>query len=319
MEVVKGLKKEWKHPIATNLARQYNYEKDLVEIIETISEDLLNQLRAESPKIFPTNLVYVPVEQIISSLQIDFVKTSGDDFAGQVQNQGSNLQISASYSSKTNYFRRRFSIAHELGHIILRKLVSPLTNNEVIDAYKFHYEEEALCNLFAASLLTPKQSIIQYLQNSDEITSSIVDRIAGDFRVNRESVLRRIAQLTNSILLLWKKTNNPLTKGSPRAERVIRIYPNSSQLSSFYIPLYCTLNDSRFSPNLIQESLSEGISKSGIIRISQLGSLPEGHYKIHNILFKKSSKNLPAIREENKNPYDMATLIELKDLADVRF
>jgi Zn-dependent peptidase ImmA (M78 family) len=247
MEVVKSLRKEWQHPIATNLARQYNYEKDLVEIIETISEDLLNQLKAQSPRIFPANLVYIPVEQIVSSLQIDFVKTSSDDFAGQAQNHGSYLQISASYSSKTNYFRRRFSIAHELGHIILRKLVSPLTNNEVIDAYKFHYEEEALCNLFAASLLTPRQSIINYLQKSNEINSTLVDQIAGDFRVNRESVLRRIAQLTNSILLLWKKASNPLTKGSPKTERVIKIYPNSSQLSSFYIPLYCTLNDSRFS------------------------------------------------------------------------
>jgi hypothetical protein len=70
---------------------------------------------------------------------------------------------------------------------------------------------------------------------------------------------------------------------------------------------------------VIQESLSERVSKSGTIKISQLGSLPEGYYKIHNILFKKSSKNLPDIGEENKNPYDMATLIELKDLADVKF
>jgi hypothetical protein len=318
MEVVKEIKKEWQHPIATNLVRQYNYEKNLVEIIETISEDLLKQLKSERPKIFPKNLVYVPVEQIVSTLQIEFIETFSDDFAGQARLHGANLQISASYSSKTNYFRRRFSIAHELGHIILRKLVSPLTNNEIIEAHKFHYEEETLCNLFAASLLTPKQSILQYLQKANEITPNLVDRIAGDFRVNRESVLRRIAQLTNSILLLWKKTNNPLTKESLEVERVIRIYPNFSQLSSFYIPLYCTPSDSRFSPNIIQQSLSERVSKSGRIRISQLGSLPEGYYKIHNILFNKSGKNLPQIREENKNPYDMATLIELKGSASIR-
>ena len=250
MEVVKESKKEWQHPIATNLARQYNYEKDLVEIIETISEDLLFQLKATRPKIFPKNLVYIPIEQIVSILDIEFVETFNNEFAGQAQFHGSNLQISASFLSKTNYFRRRFSIAHELGHIILRKLVSPLTNSEIIAANKFHYEEEALCNLFAASLLTPKQLILQYLQEADKITPNLVDQIAGDFRVNRESVLRRIAQLTNSILLLWKKTNNPLTKGSPKVERVIRIYPNFSQLSLFYIPLYCYPSDSRFSPNI---------------------------------------------------------------------
>lgn len=315
MEALKGFRKEWQHPIATSLARQYNYEKDLVEIIETISEDLLNQLKAERPKIFPRNLVYIPVEQIVSTLHINFIETLNNEFAGEAQLHGSNLQISASYSSKTNYFRRRFSIAHELGHIILRNLVSPFTDKEVIDAYKFHYEEEALCNLYAASLLMPKQSILLYLRKADEITLTLVDRIAGDFRVNRESVLRRIAHLTNSILLLWKKTNNPLTKGSLKVERVTRIYPNFAQLSPFYVPLYCTPSDSRFSPNIVQDSLSRRVSKSGRIKISQLGSLPEGYYKIHNIHFGKSSKNLPKIEDENQ--YKMATLIELKDLANV--
>ena len=61
------------------------------------------------------------------------------------------------------------------------------------------------------------------------------------------------------------------------------------------------------------------MSKSGKIKISQFGSLPEGYYKIHNVFFNKRSKNLPKIGEENKNPYDMATLIELKDLIDARF
>ena len=43
--------------------------------------------------------------------------------------------------------RQRFTIAHELGHLIL------ITNNNDLD-------EEKLCNRFASSLLMPKEAII---------------------------------------------------------------------------------------------------------------------------------------------------------------
>jgi Zn-dependent peptidase ImmA (M78 family) len=317
MEVIsQEILNDWKHPIAANLLRQYDYKKNLVEIIENEASKLLLLLKTERPDIFDKQYNFIPIEKIVFALDINFLQIHDDNFDGLAEKRGESFQISVSLS-KANYFRRRFSAAHELAHIILRQMVSPLTDREVLDASKFHYEEEALCNLFASSLLMPRESLILYLRAADKITVQLVDDIAGNFRVNRISVLRRIALLTNSILLLWKKTTNPLAKESSSVERLIRVYPSSPQLP-YYIPLYCTPRDSRFSPNIIKESLLEGVSKSGKVKIAEFGSLPSAYYKTHNLFFKKRSKNLPYM-EENNNPYDMATLIELQNSAATEF
>ena len=301
---------DWQNPIATNLLQKYDYEKDILEIIELESENLLANLSIETSSLFEGG-IFTPVEGILSYLyNAKTFNSKQTAFAGTIKNTPDHLEIT---TSGQHYFRRRFSLAHELGHLVLRQLVSPLTFQEMRQEQFFHQEEETLCNLFASSILIPRNQVNNYLIKGDSITTQLVNRIAKDFRVNREVVLRRIACLTNSILLLWNDVSNPRTKESKKTERIIRVFPNSSLLSDYYIPLFCTAGKSRFSPNIILESFLKGDSISGYVKVENLGSLPNGKYKIHNLFFQRWSNTLLLNRivEQPKNFYNMATLIEL--------
>jgi Zn-dependent peptidase ImmA (M78 family) len=305
----------WQNPIATNLLQKYDYEKDILEIIELESENLLANLSIETSSLFKGGF-FTPVEDILSYLyNAKTFNSKQTAFAGTIKNTPNHLEINIS-SSGQHYFRRRFSLAHELGHLVLRQLVSPLTFQEMKQEQFFHQEEETLCNLFASSILMPRNQVSQYLEKDVLITPYLVNKIAKDFKVNREVVLRRIACLTNSILLLWNETFNPRTKDSKKTERIIKVFPNSSVLSDYYIPLFCTADKSRFTPNIILESFIKGDSISGYVKVENLGSLPNGNYKIHNLFFQKWSNTLliNSIVDQPKNFYNMATLIELRSI-----
>lgn len=298
----------WQNPIATNLLQKYNYEKRIAEIIDLESENLLNSLDLKEPR-SSSGGNSIPIEQILDNLyQARTSFSKGSVFLGTVKTSPDHVEISVSPSG--HYFRRRFSLAHELGHLVLRQLASPLTFKELELEQFFHKEEELLCNLFASSILLPRNRIDAYLKESSSITSALVDKISNDFKVNREVVLRRIASLQNCILLFWDDISNPLNTESKKTSRIARVVSNSAD---HYIPLFCTSGKSRFTPNLVLESFNKQKSLTGYTRIRNLGSLPDKKYKVHNLFFPQKAVSIP-FSDFDGIPtgfYPMATLIEL--------
>ena len=95
------------------------------------------------------------------------------------------------------------------------------------------------------------------------------------------------------------------------------VYPTLSQLSDHYIPLYCTPNDLRFTPNIVWESYLKGISTHGTVEVRNLGSLPSKPYRLHNVFFQHWADNLisDGLVERQKRFFNMATFIEVNKIS----
>jgi Zn-dependent peptidase ImmA (M78 family) len=305
---------KWQHPIPNSLLCNYGGEIGILDILNIETEALLNNIRKNDPKIFAQGEVFTPIEKIAHALNVGLTKCGHSKALGTSKVEGSKVLVAINTQNQ-HYFRQRFTIAHELGHICLSQLAGPLTYDEIARTEKSNYEEEFLCDLFASALLMPSSAIEQYLRSEADVTWGTIIRIAKDFKVSKSAALRRLAWVKKSLLLFWSEIENPLTKGSEKTERVTLAYPNISQLSKYYIPLYCTPSDERFKPNLIVDSLEREVSVSGRVLIKNLGSLPEANYDIHNIFYKRWSKNryYPEQFNSRKRLYDMFTFIELKD------
>lgn len=85
--------------------------------------------------------------------------------------------------------RRRFSLAHELAHILIQP---DLTGAERLDKEKSEERRlESLCNQVAASLLMPASAVRTRLKTSGRSPRSVV-KLAKQFNVSKEAMARRI-------------------------------------------------------------------------------------------------------------------------------
>jgi hypothetical protein len=84
--------------------------------------------------------------------------------------------------------REKFTIAHELGHFVLRsELSSVLSPNEFLE---FDPEEEALCDMFAAELLMPSPVICAEFK-ARGLSPTALRHVAREFDVSLQSVVVR--------------------------------------------------------------------------------------------------------------------------------
>lgn len=303
----------WRHPISISLLSSHGNEIDMLDVLDLEVEALLANIKKGNPEIFSNREIFTPIEKIARALNIDLTTSKHLKASGTTRYRGAKFQVTINTEAQ-HYFRQRFTIAHEIGHVCLNQLAGPFTYHELAQTKDTYFEEEYLCDLFASSILMPKSVIKRYLEDERDISLQTVSWIASDFKVSKSAVLRRLACVTKSLLLFWSEVENPLTEGSEKTERITSIYPNLYQLSKHYIPLYCTASDQRFTPNLIADCLETESSVTGIVKITGLGSLPAGDYKIHNIFFNRWAKNaIPSDYSRGvQRLCDIATLIELE-------
>lgn len=95
--------------------------------------------------------------------------------------------------------RRRFSIAHELGHLFLHMgyLLDPDTwasTEDYRDAvyYRFgHSVEELEANEFAAAFLMPQEEFESVVKSCTKNGKCSIERVGNHFKTSREAVMRR--------------------------------------------------------------------------------------------------------------------------------
>ena len=92
--------------------------------------------------------------------------------------------------------RRNFTLAHELGHLLLHKpKINGRFRMDSINLYTSEEDkqEEWQANYFAASLLVPKEKLLKFMNSPDIFENT--DKIAEYFAVSEEVIINRIRWL----------------------------------------------------------------------------------------------------------------------------
>jgi len=143
----------------------------------------------------------VRIEGIIRSVGIILEKNADldDQISGQIEHLG-NQKYKISVNKKDHYYRKRFTMAHELGHFLYH---SHLIGDGVDDnrAYRsvslgnfdnphIGPREETEANQFAASILMPTDAVKNVWAGLKD-----VERVAKEFQVSKAAMTIRLAGL----------------------------------------------------------------------------------------------------------------------------
>src|ERR1051325_1736381 len=147
----------WKHPMAISLLSKYEYQLPLEDIIEIETKKLLAGVGEEFPTLFRKGTPATPIEAVASALSVRVTPVDCmTGFSATVKQTNEGYEFSR--NATQHYYRQRFSLAHEVAHIVLSKLAGPLNTKALHHSRNKRNEEEAMCDLFASALLMPKSS-----------------------------------------------------------------------------------------------------------------------------------------------------------------
>ncbi len=295
----------WESAVVTAIINQENHRKSIFDIVEEIGTNLYNKNKSKSN----TDLV-IPISKIVEDHGISIENTDWDDLHGRIKQIGANYKIFI--KRNTNVYRYRFTLAHELSHLLIRRLAGPIpkTNKTNLSIT----EEEFVVNLLAGAILVPKHNILDSIDFTKIIDKQIVDNLAKQSMVSRSVILKRIGVVNRKLILLWDFINNPINKKSDRALRINGIFPLLHRKTHHYLPLFCKAKDYRFNPNIIVNSFNNHISTMEEVYIDDFGTLPKQKYIMHNIYFSKWSNRFlfNEIVNSRKDFYSMASFIDYK-------
>jgi hypothetical protein len=163
-----------------------------------------------------------------------------------------------------SYGRRRFTAAHELGHILIYNALAD--EPEAVRALRRgerHEAVEHLCDLAAAELLLPREPFAQALESRTFSAESLVS-LHELFQVSWAALLRRICELTGGGVSLWRRYRR-----HSHERLALRV---QASYGSSWLPR--GLTDRHVEPNLVAACLEEGPTTAHVeIRIS---SRPRG-------------------------------------------
>ncbi len=157
---------------------------------------LVRQLLPSQTKI-PTDL-----EAIAKRLKVESVMEEPLSIDGMLIRENGVLSIKL--NSDSNHLRRRFTLAHEIGHIIL---ASQGTHNAKWQRHTCSgLEVERLCDAAASELLMPERKVRDFFARN-QISPKIACDFASRFLVSLQSATTRITELklTNGIFSLMQR------------------------------------------------------------------------------------------------------------------
>ncbi len=98
-------------------------------------------------------------------------------------------------NSKTSKVRQRFTIAHELGHLIYG--VTTVVG-EFVNPFSKKSKEEKIIDKFAAELLLPETKVLETIKEIP-VTSKVLQTFARKAKVSQSTVALRVASLSDQI------------------------------------------------------------------------------------------------------------------------
>ena len=148
--------------------------------------------------------------------------------------------------------RRRFSVAHELGHILLftavadhPDLVKQLRSQEIFGRV------ERLCNLGAAHILMPTAPFTDALDALGSPSKDTVESLASRFNVSLETAARRITEVRPEwALVVWEYSTQH------RKGPAWRIAKQPQRAGAVFVP--DGMSSARLTPDIVTEAALRG-------------------------------------------------------------
>ncbi len=170
--------------------------------------------------------------------------------------------------------RRRFSLAHEIGHTFFFSLSAETPFRPYKQSGR-DWREERLCDLFAAEILTPEDVVRRDLEATPEPSLDSFIRLTKRYKVSSYSAAIRLERLGtwHAALVAWKPYGFRNHKGETKEERMRVLW--SAAPRGCYVPK----RDSLKNPGSLIEESYNGVGRfSGEERLD-LGSL-RGTYRV---------------------------------------
>ena len=167
-------KRKWRGAAARVVVQYSGADRPPEEAVGIIASDLLKNVNHP-----PTDLC-----ALAQRLEVSDIVAEDIPFSGELRKERSGLILR--YGSHLSQGRKRFTIAHELGHAILLRAGLSLPHRGA--------EVERLCDLFASALLMPPEA---FLRSAQPISLSRVFQLARQFDVSLAAAAVRCAGLFN--------------------------------------------------------------------------------------------------------------------------
>lgn len=152
------------------------------------------------------NKTYVDVDEIAEHLGLQVVTHDlGANVSGVLYIDKGKGTIG--YNKMESEVRRRFTVAHEIGHFVLHRL----ENNVFVDKKEFkvlyrddnsstgEIKQEREANAFAAALLMPRERVIKELNKKNfdlgDEKEDVIQELAKIFKVSTQAMMYRISNL----------------------------------------------------------------------------------------------------------------------------
>jgi len=157
--------------------------------MQSKARQVLDEFYGSGPVVLPVNVVEIANSHGIDVLRADFGKDLEENVFGLIMKDHDNVLI---YVNKKNaYVRRRFTIAHELGHYFLHHENSnEFGYMDLRSTKRTHEETEA--NRFAEELLMPEDEL--RLEHA-KLMFPTAERLSEIFQVSKQAMKYRLSRL----------------------------------------------------------------------------------------------------------------------------
>jgi Zn-dependent peptidase ImmA (M78 family) len=145
--------------------------------------------------------VPVPVDEVAGAVGIeDLREVDSDNFEGLLVTDGGKTKGAIAYSKSSGRERRRFTIAHEIGHFLIpthgANAQCAKADLGVVKSADSRKSKEAEANRFAANLLMPRKLYLAEIRRLGAPETDHILKLASAFEVSKEAASRRFAELS---------------------------------------------------------------------------------------------------------------------------
>ncbi len=149
---------------------------------------------------FPDMDIPIPLPRIAEAVGIiEIIGQKTGAFEGVLVTDASKTKGSIAYNESSRLERRRFTIAHELGHFLLplhgANAQCAKIDMSALAADDSNRAREAEANRFAASLLMPKTYFLRHMRQLGDPEIGHIVKLASDYEVSKEATARRYTDL----------------------------------------------------------------------------------------------------------------------------